>query len=136
EFATATATHPDGKKDLAQLEEMVRAGLQRLYDFQHADGGWGWWKEGDSDLFMSAYVLWGLVLAQQADVQVRDDVIERAANFLSTQLVYAERRPDLQAWMLHALAVYFSGEQSPNMNRHQSQWFQNLWNRRAQLNAY
>ena len=26
----------------------IRAGLDRLYDFQHEDGGWGWWKTDES----------------------------------------------------------------------------------------
>src|SRR5438552_14602347 len=29
-------TQPGGKKDLRQLDEMVKQGLERLYDFQHA----------------------------------------------------------------------------------------------------
>ena len=49
EPASAAATHPRGKKDLAELDRIVNAGLDRLRDFQHADGGWGWWKEGESD---------------------------------------------------------------------------------------
>jgi len=28
-----------------------------LYSFQHSDGGWGWWKEDESDHFMTAYVV-------------------------------------------------------------------------------
>ncbi|MDW8310981.1 MAG: alpha-2-macroglobulin family protein, partial [Verrucomicrobiales bacterium] len=49
ETNTAAATHPKGKKNLAELDKMTQAGLDRLYDFQHGDGGWGWWKEGESD---------------------------------------------------------------------------------------
>src|SRR6478672_995772 len=33
---------------LSALDKQVSAGLQRLYDFQHDDGGWGWWK-GDGN---------------------------------------------------------------------------------------
>ncbi len=51
---------------------MTEAGLKRLYDFQqHGDGGWGWWKEGDSDHWMTAYVVWGLSLARDAGVKVK-----------------------------------------------------------------
>ena len=35
ETASAAATHPKGKKDLQELDDMVKAGLDRLYDFQH-----------------------------------------------------------------------------------------------------
>jgi uncharacterized protein YfaS (alpha-2-macroglobulin family) len=27
-----------------KLPDMVGKGLDKLYDFQHHDGGWGWWK--------------------------------------------------------------------------------------------
>ncbi len=26
------------------LQEKISSGLERLYAFQHKDGGWGWWK--------------------------------------------------------------------------------------------
>jgi len=66
ETNSAAATHPDGKHDLQELDDITKKSLERLYDFQHADGGWGWWKQGDSDHFMTAYVIWGLSLATQA----------------------------------------------------------------------
>src|SRR5207253_2519605 len=44
ETNNAAATHPKGKKDLQELDAIVKAGVERLYDFQHADGGWAWWK--------------------------------------------------------------------------------------------
>ena len=34
--------------DPAVLQKKVKAGLDRLYDFQHEDGGWGWWKTDES----------------------------------------------------------------------------------------
>ncbi|HEU0039511.1 MAG TPA: alpha-2-macroglobulin family protein, partial [Verrucomicrobiae bacterium] len=34
ETNSAAATHPKGKQDLARLNDMVKAGLERLYDFQ------------------------------------------------------------------------------------------------------
>ena len=47
------------KSDLNQqtLNVKIRAGLDRLYDFQHEDGGWGWWKTDDSTIFMTTDVV-------------------------------------------------------------------------------
>ena len=39
---------------------MIEVGLQRLYDMQHANGAWGWWKDSPDDVWMTAYVLAGL----------------------------------------------------------------------------
>ena len=79
------ATHPKGKHDLKELDAITRQSLERLYNFQHADGGWGWWKDGDSDHFMTAYVLWGMTLARQAGIEVKPDVARRARRVTSTR---------------------------------------------------
>jgi uncharacterized protein YfaS (alpha-2-macroglobulin family) len=39
------AAHLKSPIDRATLNDMVRAGLDRLYGFQHDDGGWGWWPD-------------------------------------------------------------------------------------------
>ncbi len=62
----------------SNLDSKVRRGLERLYRYQHEDGGWGWWKDDSTDAFMTAYVVDGLQLARAAGYSVRDDVIERA----------------------------------------------------------
>ena len=52
------------------LDSKVRRGLDRLYAYQHADGGWGWWKDDKSDPFMTAYVVDGLTMASRAGYPV------------------------------------------------------------------
>jgi hypothetical protein len=138
EQSTAAATHPKGKHDLKELEAITTQSLDRLYNFQHSDGGWGWWKEGDSDHFMTAYVLWGMTLARQAAIDVKQDVVARAAEYLDKELVEEEVNYDAQAWMLHALAVHHASRQQPaaEVSRFQSTAFENLWTNRDKLNAY
>ncbi len=127
----ADETHEDGPKSLAELDAMVGQGLKRLADFQHGDGGWGWWERGDSDAFMTAYVVWGLSLARDAGVDVESNMLRRAARWLDGELVEAERRPDLQAWMLHACAAA-SAERTKFANTA----IENLWAQKDRLNAY
>lgn len=105
ETNTASATHPGGRKDLSKLADMTQAGLGRLHDFQHDDGGWGWWKEGASDPWMTAYVVWGLKLAREAGVKVDDERLNRGAEWLRLHLVEQENDPVGAAWSLHALAA-------------------------------
>lgn len=136
ERATASATHPKGSHDLKELEAMTKAGLERLYDFQHSDGGWGWWKQGESDHFMTAYVVWGMTLAGEAGIEIRTDVVERAANFLDKELVEEEKNFDAQAWMLHALAERHAARKKAEVEKFQNVAFENLWNNRDNLNAY
>ena len=115
---------------------MVKKGLNRLYDFQHSDGGWGWWKEGESDHFMTAYVVWGLSLAREAGVDIKTDVLDRGANFLDKEIVEEEANPDMQAWMLHALSSQHASLKRQTISNFQSTAFDNLWKNRDQLNAY
>ena len=136
EPATAAATHPKGIHDLKELAAITRSGLDRLYDFQHADGGWGWWKAGESDHFMTAYVVWGMVLARAAGIEVRSDVLRRGAEFLDKELVEEEKNYDAQAWMLHALATYHASQKKLEVEKFQNIAFENLWNNRDKLNAY
>ncbi|HTG45377.1 MAG TPA: alpha-2-macroglobulin family protein, partial [Verrucomicrobiae bacterium] len=89
-----------GQENLGKLDEITALGLQRLADFQHKDGGWGWWKEGESDSFMTAYVVWGLALATDAGVLVKQELIERGTAFLGLRLVQSEREYDLQSFLL------------------------------------
>ena len=136
EESTADTTHPHGRMDLKKLESITDAGLERLYDFQHPDGGWGWWKQGDSDHFMTAYVLWGMSLGDQAGIGVKQDVMERAAAFLDKELVEEETNYDAQSWMLHALSVYHAMRKQSQVGKFQQTAFTNLWNNRDKLNAY
>lgn len=123
--------HPEiGPASHGSLGEMTKAGLDRLYDFQHSDGGWGWWKEDTSGAFMTAYVVWGLSLARAAEVDVRKDVISNGAKFLRAQLVEAEDDPDSLAWMLHALAA--AGSKSDREDKMRER----LWGMRDKLNPY
>ena len=136
EESTSGATHPKGKHDLAELNEITRKSLDRLYNFQHPDGGWGWWKEGDSDHFMTAYVVWGMTLAREAGIEVKSDVLSRAAKYLDGELVEEEVNYDAQAWMLHALAVYHASLKQSETSKFQAKAFDSLWTNRDKLNAY
>ncbi len=130
-------THPrmDGAAGLEELDAAIASGLARLGDFQHGDGGWGWWKDDESDPFMTAYVVWGLRLARQAGVPVRSDLIEPGRDWLRKHLVDAKAEPDLQAWLLHALGGRpESGDQTAATGERAA--FDNLWVNRDRLSAY
>lgn len=88
----------------AGLDDMVGQGLARLYQFQHEDGGWGFWEWDDSSLFISAYVMGGLLEARSAGYRVREQVLERGFKYLQA---YARRPgvfPDARAMAYYALA--------------------------------
>ncbi|MBZ5620829.1 MAG: alpha-2-macroglobulin [Acidobacteriia bacterium] len=98
--------------DQASLQEKIRAGLDRLYRFQHEDGGWGWWETDDSHSFMTAYVVAGLSQAQAAGVQVNADAIQRGVAWVRKDFGKDTRlAADLRAYMQYSLAV--AGQPDP-----------------------
>lgn len=68
-----------------ELPDMVSQGLQKLYEMQHSDGGWGWWTDDDTHPYMTAYVVYGLTQAKKAGFQVDENVLERGFSSLRTQ---------------------------------------------------
>ncbi len=84
----------------AALGRQVNLGLQRLYRYQHADGGWNWWEGDQTDGDMTAYVLSGLVAARRAGYLVDDQRILRGAGSLE-HLLAGEREMGRRAdWLL------------------------------------
>lgn len=69
-----------------KLKEVYSKGLARLRQFQHTDGGWGWWERDATNAFMTAYVLEGLVLCEEAGQPVPKSMLTRAQSYLSEML--------------------------------------------------
>ncbi|HEV2037195.1 MAG TPA: hypothetical protein VGQ96_01200, partial [Candidatus Eremiobacteraceae bacterium] len=115
------------------LPKKVQRGLDRLYSYQHEDGGWGWWKDDSTDPFMSAYVVDGLTLAGRAGFQIEQWRADRGRDKL-TALLDANKRdngnpidPETRAYMIYALV------ESGNTDAH---YLEQLYSSRAQLQPY
>lgn len=70
---------------VASMPELVKDGLQRISRMQNADGGWGWFSQDESELELSAYVLYGLAETRRAGFGIDERVADRAAEFLRTK---------------------------------------------------
>jgi uncharacterized protein YfaS (alpha-2-macroglobulin family) len=66
----------------ARLERTLATGLQSLIADQNTNGGWSWWQEGETDPYITAYVLFGLSRAREAGIKVDAAVIQRAVEYL------------------------------------------------------
>ncbi len=129
---------------LSALDRQVSSGLQRLYDYQHDDGGWGWWKSDGNHPFMTAYALWGLDEARRAGVKVQEFRINNGARALAQlYTAYPRVEPDLKVYEAYVL-------QRAAANEAEVTWFmdgrqfsythraarEELWNARARMSAY
>ncbi len=70
--------------DVAEVNAMVAEGVQKLTDMQMSDGGWGWFSGiGEhSSAHTTAVVVRGLLIAQQNDIAIVPDVLERGLAWL------------------------------------------------------
>ena len=92
-----------------ELEKKIAAGLERLYTFQHEDGGWGWWQTDETHPFMTAYVVAGLAQAKQAGYIVNEERLNHGRESLLTQIKENPRAlADIRVYMIYALSL--SGE--------------------------
>jgi uncharacterized protein YfaS (alpha-2-macroglobulin family) len=98
-----------------KLPGLVEQGLNKLYVQQKPDGGWGWWANDESNVHITAYVVFALAKAQQAGVDVSATVLANGQNFLldhlqTTRQLNTTFDANRHAFVLYALA---EGGQAP-----------------------
>jgi len=107
----AAALDPDVRR---KLPDVLARGLARLYNFQHADGGWGWWEKDKTNDRMTVYVVYGLARCRAGGTTVDSDVLRRGCEYLLGRLAAAGTKAkgapaslsaDLQARAHLALAL-------------------------------
>jgi len=89
--------------DSGVMNDIIAAGLDRIISFQHSDGGWGWWRGGESDSYMSAYVIYGLATAKSAGVQFDINVLNRGTAFLKS-VARGEKNLHRVAYLAYSLS--------------------------------
>ena len=89
-----------------ELDQKIAAGLQRLYMFQHDDGGWGWWQTDETHPFMTAYVVAGLAQARDAGYPIDADKLSKGRDALLNQIKENPRAlADIRVYMVYSLAL-------------------------------
>jgi uncharacterized protein YfaS (alpha-2-macroglobulin family) len=92
----------------AKLRELVSGAVQKLYQRQRPDGGWGWWANDQSNSLTTAYVVFGLVKAKEAGFAVEEKVIRDGIYFLRLQIkpvdeLKSPTQANRQAFILYVL---------------------------------
>ena len=116
----------------ANLDANVSAALQRIYAKQNYDGGWGWWDSQTSDLQTSAYVVFGLMEAQQAGYTVSQSVLDNGIGFLKNSLPDLNRNDPTWKYNRHAFLLYVlarGNQLGPGQTNY-------IYERRTQLSLY
>lgn len=94
----------------ADLDAQVSDALQRIYAGQLYDGGWSWWHAPESDPYVTAYVVYGLLEAQKTGYPVSEVVLKNGLIHLKTNLPYLNNNApawerNRQAFILYVLAM-------------------------------
>lgn len=98
--------------DLARRERAIRDWANKLSTQQNSDGGWNWyrrgWGDAASDPILSAHVTYALGLVEQNNPSGLEYSIQRAKEYLASQMVFDYDTPGLdldeQAFLM--LAYY------------------------------
>ena len=98
---------PLKSQTIEELPKYVDAGLKRLYDHQHSDGGWGWWTNDQTHPYMTAYVIYGLSLAREAGYDINENVFNSGLNNLKSQITNAKADIDetTLSYMIYSLST-------------------------------
>ena len=99
--ALADALSPDPQK-LQTLQAAVTAGVAHLARTQNADGGWGWMQSQPSDPWVTSYVLYALLQAEQSGQPVSSTLVDSARAYVSGNL--AAPSANAAPWQLDQLA--------------------------------
>jgi uncharacterized protein YfaS (alpha-2-macroglobulin family) len=127
---------------LKALDRQVTEGLARLYDYQHDDGGWGWWKTDENHPFMTAYAIYGLLEAKAAGFKVDEWRLSNGVRALRRlYMEYPRAVPELKAYETYVLLrAAASGVDAPEQgdgprwSRQTS--LDELWSGRRRMSAY
>lgn len=129
--------------DSAELQRIVTSSLARIGSMQRGDGGWSWWSDGDSNPYLTGYVLWALGEAAAADVAVDAASVERGMNYLKNAMEAEMRRKEWavsETWAFAAYVLSMKGVQAKIEPRKEDDrpgaLVDRLWNGRDKLNAY
>ncbi|MFX0137400.1 MAG: alpha-2-macroglobulin family protein, partial [Candidatus Hodarchaeota archaeon] len=69
--------------DLEQeLISMILEGLNRIYHFQHSDGGWGWWRNDASKIIMTSIVVSALIQIEEIGFQINSFILKKGIDYL------------------------------------------------------
>ncbi|MCB0018500.1 MAG: hypothetical protein KDE09_11980, partial [Anaerolineales bacterium] len=87
----------------ASLTPYIEASVQRLYGFQHGDGGWGWWFSDPTHDYQTAWVVFGLAQTAESGYPVNETVLANGSDWLARHLTEMDERT--RAFALYAMAL-------------------------------
>ena len=92
----------DDKSLATNLDTNVIDGVQHLVNRQNQDGGWGYWTGERSSVFITAYALWGLSVADEQGYTVPERTLQNAVDYIERSFVAPDRIDS--TWQLNEIS--------------------------------
>ena len=65
-----------------EMTSMILEGLSRIYNFQHSDGGWGWWRNDNAKIIMTSIVISALNQIKEAGFTINSQILKSGIEYL------------------------------------------------------
>jgi len=85
-----------------KMTSMLLEGLSRIYNFQHSDGGWGWWRDDSSKVIMTSIVVSALNQIEEAGFEINSNRIKKGIDYLLSYQ-YSDGEWDFQDYSSNTL---------------------------------
>jgi len=90
--AIIAKNNPDlfsGEIEGKNIDDIVNKGIFLLESLQQSEGGWNWWREGNSNAFKTVYVVEYLIKAQTLGYKISEQILSNARYFLERDQSYS-----------------------------------------------
>ncbi len=122
---------------LGKIDEVTKQSLARLVEAHNNNGGFDWWPGSQqTNLWMTAYVSWGLALAKDAGIELPDKLLDETNQALVRGLSSGNTGEpnDVLAFALMAVAQQGAGSE-PIKKDSQNKIFASMYDQRDKLSA-
>lgn len=103
----------DEKGNVIHFDTLVSKNLQKLYDSQRPDGGWGYFPESrESYPYVTSYIIFGLEQLKKAGYSVDGRVVSRAVSFIQDYMRSNRDLRDTYTGKLHEKTSYWANNRA------------------------
>ncbi len=77
---------PLSTADTTKFAKVYKDGMAKLTEYQHGDGGWGWWAGDTTSAYLTPLVLEGLKLVKGVGYKVDDQMVSKGLSWQTTAI--------------------------------------------------
>jgi uncharacterized protein YfaS (alpha-2-macroglobulin family) len=77
---------PLSTADTTKFAKVYKDGMAKLKEYQHGDGGWGWWAGDNTSAYLTPLVLEGLKLVKGVGYKVDDQMVSKGLAWQTTAI--------------------------------------------------